>query len=141
MAVERRWELSGPPLLGVVLEPYAPRLRVDVDAARKVSSQCVGEAFGITLAVEVFRLLRSSRELAPPRTIGAVGSFLDARHAILRCARGTDSEHEKEGVGLVGQSSIGPQVLKKSSVLRTETVASGHERSSAATHICWSEPQ
>ncbi len=68
-------ELSGPPLLGVVLEPDAPRLRVDVDAARKVSSECVGEAFGIALAVEVFRSLRSSGELAPPRTIGAVGRF------------------------------------------------------------------
>ena len=120
----------------MVLAMITPRLSID-----GIGSHCVGEAFGITLAVEVFRLLRSSRDLAPPRTVGAVGSLLDARRAILRRARGTDSEHDKEGFGLPDQSVIGPQVLKKSSVLRTETVASGHERSSVATHICWSEPQ
>ena len=104
-------ELSGPPLLGVVLEPYAPRLRVDVDATRKVASQCVGEAFGIALAVEVFRLLRSSRELAPPRAIGAVGSFLDARHVVLRCARGPIPSTKRK----VSDWAISPRSVLRSS--------------------------
>ena len=70
-------KLRSPPLLGVILKQGAPRSRVDVDAPGEILTDRIDEAFRFALAVEVFSLMRTTRELAPTSTVPAIGSLFD----------------------------------------------------------------
>jgi hypothetical protein len=53
----------------------------------EVAADAVEELLRVDLAIEVTRLLRPARILAPPRPVAPVGSLVDARHPASRPVR------------------------------------------------------